>query len=183
MDELTKEQQRLEFARVQVLINGWDSIDKLVDIRVGSELFVLRVVEDFGTVDVKSNDGGCGSTNRQQNDASIATPEKRWLVDDDGLDGDWSDGSVPGRPLQLNSNVIDFGPVDNSKHQQLLPVTPKVIPVEISLGSREEDLQIQNKAPLEDIPTKGIKRGLLLCQIRLLMLKWWKRRVHRERVE
>ncbi|MCI34913.1 hypothetical protein A2U01_0056134, partial [Trifolium medium] len=51
LDEPTKSQQRLEFARVHVAINCWDTIDKVVDIRVGEELFVLKVMEEQWTED------------------------------------------------------------------------------------------------------------------------------------
>ncbi|MCI55202.1 DUF4283 domain protein, partial [Trifolium medium] len=58
LDELTKNLQRLEFARVQVVTSTWDTIDETVDIRVGNDLFVLKVTEEKWTEGVFAGDGG-----------------------------------------------------------------------------------------------------------------------------
>jgi hypothetical protein len=138
MDEPTKEQQRLEFARVQVLLNGWHTIDEQIDIRVGGEVFVMKMVEEQEAAMVKSSERVFGSTNQCESNTSIGTPVRRWVEeeDEDGLNGDWSGWSVPERPLNLNSNVAMVGPVDFSNIQQL-PDTSKPVPVKISMGREE----------------------------------------------
>ncbi|WJX68791.1 hypothetical protein P8452_53129 [Trifolium repens] len=161
LDEATKDQRRLDYARVQVHINGWESVDKLVDIRVGGDLFVVKVVEEKPAADGKANDGGFGSTNRLESNASIDTPDRRWIGDDDGLNGDWSGGgSIPERPLMLSSKVTGFGPVDNNIQQTLLSDTPNTVPVEVCIG--EGDLQEKSSATLHQSPTKGIKKGVVV---------------------
>jgi hypothetical protein len=148
LDEDTKDQRRLDYARVEVQINGWETVDKLVDIRVGGDLFVLRVVEEHEAVDGKSKDGGLGSMKRLESNASIGTPDRRWAGDEDGLNDDWSGGSISERPLRLSSNVSAFGPVDNKIQKVLLPDTPNSVPVdgcigdeEVCIGGEEGDLQ------------------------------------------
>ncbi|WJX50133.1 hypothetical protein P8452_36479 [Trifolium repens] len=162
MDDPTKEQQRLDYARVQVLINGWEPIDKMVDIRVGNDLFVLRVVEEQRSVEVKNNEGALGSTNCLESNESIGSPDRRWVVDDDGLHGDWTGGSVPERPLRLNLNVTGFGPLDNNIQQQLMSDTPNIVPVEACLGVEEGDFQIKSRVPLNQTPTKGMEKGVVV---------------------
>jgi hypothetical protein len=160
LDDPTKEQQRLDFARVQVLINGWGSIDKMVDIRVGNDLFVLRIVEEHGSVEVKNNTRDLISTNRVESNASVGSPDRRWVADDDGLQGDWSGGSVPER--RLNSNVTGFGPLDNTTQQQPMSDTPVLVPVEACLGDEEGDFQIKSRLPLNQTPTKGMEKGIVV---------------------
>ncbi|WJX62541.1 hypothetical protein P8452_47526 [Trifolium repens] len=163
LDELTKKHQRLDYARVQIIINGWEPIDKMVDIRVGNDLFVLRVVEEYGVPESKNNEGVYGSTNQMESNASIGTPDRRWVADDDGLHGDWSGGSVPERPLKLDSNVTGFGPVDNSiTQQQLLSDTHNTVPVEACLGEDEEDDQEKNRATLHPTPIKEIEKDVVV---------------------
>ncbi|WJX26817.1 hypothetical protein P8452_15693 [Trifolium repens] len=165
MDEATKDQRRLDYARVEVHINGWETVDKLVDIRVGGDLFVLRVVEEHVAVDGKNNDGGLGSTKWLESNASIGTPDRRWIGDDDGLNGDWSGGSLPERPLRLSLNVSGFGPVDNNIQKAILSDTPNSVPsvpVAVCIGGEEGDLQEKSSAPLHQSPIKGMKEGVVV---------------------
>jgi hypothetical protein len=163
LDELTKEQRRLDFARVQVHINGWESVDKLVDIRVGKDLFVLRVVEEHGgAAEVKINEGGVGTMNQVESNASIGTPDRRWIADDDGLHGDWSGSSLPERPLRLNSKITDFGPVDNNNQKQLFSDTPQSVLAVVCLGEEEGEKQKHVRVPLDHSPTKGMEKGVVV---------------------
>ncbi|CAJ2628136.1 unnamed protein product [Trifolium pratense] len=49
LDEPTKSLECLEYARAQVAINCWDTIDKVLDIRVGQDLLVLKLIEERWT--------------------------------------------------------------------------------------------------------------------------------------
>ncbi|KAK2447937.1 heterogeneous nuclear ribonucleoprotein Q [Trifolium repens] len=160
MDEATEKQQRLDFARVQVLINYWGKIDESVDIRVGDDLFVLRVVEEQSTEVMKMEAGVCEPMNRAESNASIGFLEKRWAADDDGLQDDWSGASSPARPLRLASNVVAVGPLDNSFQQQLPSDTP--VHVDISLGGNEGIFQIPNRVLSEEIQKNKMEKVIVV---------------------
>ncbi|MCH82537.1 RNA recognition motif, partial [Trifolium medium] len=53
LDACTENQSRLDVARAQVVVPSWDFVDGTVEILVGKEQFVIRVVEErFGDIDL-----------------------------------------------------------------------------------------------------------------------------------
>ncbi|MCI07511.1 hypothetical protein A2U01_0028580, partial [Trifolium medium] len=73
LDEQTLSQKRLDFARVQVFINNWKSIDEIADIRVLNEIFVVKVVEEkFGEMDL-GKEWDEGSKTSRERHASVGS--------------------------------------------------------------------------------------------------------------
>ncbi|GAU44613.1 hypothetical protein TSUD_241060 [Trifolium subterraneum] len=148
VDEQTEKFQRLEYARVQVAINTWDTIDKLVEIRVGDDLFVLKVAEEKWLGGDDTCVRGLCSKNRVESEASVGSPNRRWVADDDDLHGDWSRCSSPERLLQLVSNVVAVDPLGNSKIQIVadtmvsVPIDGKGVVVGSSIGPMMEGADI-----------------------------------------
>ncbi|MCH82611.1 RNA recognition motif, partial [Trifolium medium] len=53
LDASTDKQSRLDVARAQVVVSSWDFLDESVEILVGKDRFVIRVVEErFGDIDL-----------------------------------------------------------------------------------------------------------------------------------
>ncbi|GAU27248.1 hypothetical protein TSUD_125280 [Trifolium subterraneum] len=93
---------------------------------------------------------GLCSKNRVESEASVGSPNRRWVADDDNLHGDWSRCSSPERPLQLDSNVVAVDPLGISKIQ-IVADTMASVPIDVSIERENIDFQQQSSVPFEEV--------------------------------
>jgi hypothetical protein len=141
LDSQTVKQDRLDVARALISVSSWDFIDKVLDIKVNNELFVIRIVEErFGDINLgfKKEIDSQNFSDGTASDKSISDTE------DDGGNGRKND-------LEGGGVWNEGWPIDESGGQNRRGYCPQVN---------------NGVVVVSDIPAKGVEeRELVVVEI------------------
>ncbi|GAU51926.1 hypothetical protein TSUD_417090, partial [Trifolium subterraneum] len=92
LDKQTQNQERLDVARAQVVVNSWDFVDQTIEIKVHGEIFTVKIVEErFGDINLGIA-RQAGSQMYDEGSVGETASERREIQEGGESDVGWKEG-------------------------------------------------------------------------------------------
>jgi hypothetical protein len=190
LDSQTINQDRLDVARALISVSSWDFIDKVIDIKVGNNLFVVRIIEErFGDInlgfkrEIDSQLFSDGSVSDNSNFDTDGFGRHGGAKKKNG--GDWNEGWTevnPGCQHQIENYPTVNTAVDSDTSAKGVGERDIEVPVKGNDQTKEgmgtkargsQDEQVSKKKnegeEVGGVQEKGEERGMLLSALTLVV--------------